>query len=263
MPGTATGWHRRALTCAGIPGLVLGIVLPAAAQDIGYTGSLFVSRGSYPALDEVTSVYVFNTVDVGTGPFRLSVSVPFLRRRTTFTDVAADPLTGTTLPATETSTGLGDPLVRADVRVVDEPARSLQVSLAGSVKPALLSADSGRGTGETDVGVGGSVFKGFGRTSAFADVLFWKYGDPEGVDFEDSVAYSVGVGRILGNGRWSAMLSLAGFTGALEGEDPPLQLNASLLALASQRQSVAFNAGFGLTDSAGGFSIGTSWRIQR
>ena len=45
----------------------------------------------------------------------------------------------------------------------------------------VVDADDGLGTGKADYGIGGSVFKAAGRTSVFADVLFWKYGAPEAV----------------------------------------------------------------------------------
>lgn len=85
---------------------------------------------------------------------------------------------------------------------------------------------------------------------------------PRGVDFEDTLSYSVGVGRVLGASRWSAMVSLAGFSKGLEGAAAPVQLNAALLTLISRRQSIAVSAGIGLNDSSGGFSLGTSWRIS-
>ena len=58
------------------------------------------------------------------------------------------------------------------------------------------------------------------------------------------------------------MVSLAGFSNGLEGAAAPVQLNAALLTLISRRQSIAISAGFGLNDSSGGFSLGTSWRIS-
>lgn len=229
---------------------LLAAAAPAGAQDIGYTASLFVAKGTY-ATDKVTSVYVFNSVDVTQGPVRVSLSVPFVNQRITFPT------------AKETYTGFGDPLIRADVRVIDDRRHGFQVALAGSVKPSFVDADTGRGTGAADYGGGASLFKFAGRSSVYADLMYWKYGDPEGVEFEDSFSYSVGMGRMLGTGRWSAMASLSGFSKGIEGAVAPLQLNVTMLALARGKQSVAFSAGFGLNDSSGDFSLGMSWRIAR
>jgi hypothetical protein len=242
--------------------MTLGPATAARAQNLGYTASLFVSRATYPAdTGHDASVYVFNSVDVAVGRIRASASLPFVRRRLTFPVLTTDPATSGEM--TETATGVGDPLLRADVTVLGDRARGWQLTVAGSVKLPLAAADTGLGTGETDVGFGGSLFSAQGKTSLFADVMFWKYGDPEGVDFEDSLSYSVGFGRVLGTGRWSAMTALTGFSHGIDGYAGPLQLNLTMLALASRRQSVALTAGVGLNEASRGFTVGTSWRITR
>jgi hypothetical protein len=234
------------------------------AQSLGYTGSVFVSNASYPGDGgRATSVYVFNSVDVATGPVRASVSVPFVRRNATFTDPTVDPVSGGATEWTETAIGLGDPLVRADFTLFNDRSRGLLFTIAGSVKFPLASVEDGLGTGETDVGVGGTFFGARGSTSLFADLMFWSYGDPPGWDYPDSLSYSVGVGRVLGSGRWSTMASLGGFSHALEGQPGPLQLTVTMLALVGRRQSIAFTAGVGLNDASRGLSAGTTWRIVR
>lgn len=249
-------WLRVLATAVGAA--VAAGAWPVHAQELGYTASLHVARGTYPG-ERVTGVYIFNSVDVTHGRLRVSVSVPFIRQRITFTDLTMDPATSA---LRDTISGFGDPLFRLDVTLLDDRTRGLQVALAGSVKPPLVDIGSGLGTGMTDVAAGGSVFKAAGSTSLFADVLFWKYGDPEGLDFQDTLSYSVGVGRLIGHGRWSALVSLAGFSHGIEGAAAPLQLNIAMLTLLG-RQSFAITAGVGLTDSSGDFSIGTSWRLAR
>lgn len=241
---------------------VIAAAAPAQAQaQVGYTASVYVSRDSYPAeSDPVTSLYVFNGFDVTAGRVRAAVSVPYVR--TTFRDLFVDPATGAASTLEDTVSGFGDPLVRMDVRVFDDASRPLQVAVVGSIKVPVVDVDSRLGSGEMDVAAGGSLFTAMGSTSLFADLLFWKYGDPEGLDLEDTLSYSVGVGRLLGASRWSAMVSLAGFSKGLEGAAAPVQFNAALLRLISRRQSFAISAGFGLNDSSGGFSLGTSWRIS-
>jgi len=218
---------------------------------------VFVARSTYET-ERATSLYFFNGVDVSAGPLRLSASIPLIRQRTTPVDSLADL---STVSAPRTNTGFGDPLVRLDVRVVDDRRHDLQIGVAGSVKPAFVDAADGLGTGETDFGAGVSAFKAMGRTALLADALFWKYGDPEGVDFEDSLSYSLGVGRSLGTGRWSTIVSFAGFS-PVGDAPPPLLLTIGVMALTGRSQSLAITTGLGLTDSASDFSIGASWRIQ-
>jgi len=266
-PGDAVR-TRRATRPGGITALLawcalaLAVATPAAAQEIGYTASFFVSHSGSPA-ETYDNVFVFNTVDLTSGRLRFSLSVPWVRQHLV-TEDAVNPLDGSLVPGTDTvTTGFGDPLARVDVRLVEDWSRALQVGVVGSVKLPVVDVESGLGTGEADVGFGVSVFKGAGRNSLLIDALYWKYGDPEGVDFEDALSYSVGVARMVGAGKWSTIVSLGGFTSAIEGQSPPVQLNVGLLGLVGQRQSLAISAGFGLTDSAGDFSIGTSWRISR
>jgi hypothetical protein len=234
---------------------VLGSSWSAGAQTIGYTGSVFAARSTYE-VERATSVYFFNGVDVSGGPIRLSASIPVIRQRTTPLTPLADPAL-----VARTSAGFGDPLIRLDVRVVDDRRRDVQMGVAVSVKPAIVDVADGLGTGEADFGAGVSAFKAIGRTAVLVDALFWKYGDPEGIDFEDSLSYSLGVGRSLGSGQWSTMVSFAGFS-PVGDAPPPLLLTVGVMALTGRSQSLAITAGFGLTSSASDFSIGTSWRIQ-
>ena len=246
----------RALAVIGGWAVACGGASPGYAQTIGYTASVFVARSTYET-ERAMSVYLFNGVDASLGPVRLSASIPLIRQRLTLLEPVTDP----TVSMERTNAGFGDPLVRVDVRVVDDLRRNLQVAVAGAIKPAIVDAADGFGTGVADYAVGGSAFKGMGATMVLADVLFWKYGDPEGVDFENALSYSVGIGRTLGTGRWSTMASLSGFSPV--GDTPaPLVLTVGVMTLTGRGQSLAITAGFGLTSTATDFSIGTNWRIQ-
>ena len=240
-------------------GLVLGCPWTAHAQHVGYTGAISAVRGTYPTA-RVDSSYVFSGVDISGGPVRVAVTIPFMHLETTPSIVVPD---GTSPAPATTNSGFGDPLARFDLLVVNKSERGLQLGVAAAVKMPLIDASTGRGTGEVDYGVGGSAFKIVSRTSLMADLLFWKYGDPEGIDFTDTWSYSVGVAQIIGNGRWSALVSLAGFSSGIDGASPPLALNVALMRLVGHQQSLAVSASIGLNDSSSDFSIGTSWRIGR
>jgi hypothetical protein len=248
---TLSTWTAAALA------LLTGAPSVGYAQTVGYTGSLSFVGGTYPTAS-VDAAYIFNSVDVTGGPIRAAVTVPLMRVESTPT---AD-LTGTAAPPS-TTTGFGDPLVRVDFTVTEDRARGYQFTVAGAAKLPMVDAETGRGTGEADYAFGGSAFAAIGRTSLMADVLFWKYGDPEGVDFEDTLSYSLGVARTIGTGRWSLFSSIGGFSSGFAGSPPPLALNVGLLTLVGGHQSLAITASVGLNDSSGDFSIGTSWRIGR
>lgn len=240
-------------------GIAIGAsVAPAHAQTVGYTASLYTVRGTYAGA-ETDGLYVFNAVDVSGGPIRVALTVPWGRTESTATlldDV------GVPTPTSYTSTGMGDPVARADLRLVRDRSGSFQFGVAGAVKMAVVDVTTGRGTGETDLAAGATAFKMVNRTSLMADVMFWHYGDPADVDFDDTWSYSVGVAQMLGDaGRWSVMGSLSGFTTGLDGEPPPRSFTLGLLALAGRRQSIAVSTSLGLNDSASDFSLGVSWRV--
>jgi hypothetical protein len=250
--------HQGVLAVLGACGTVLGAASPGDAQTVGYAGSLFVARSTFET-EQVTSVYIFNGLDVTAGPIRVSASIPVIRQQATPLDSVTDPAT---VFAPRTSAGFGDPLIRLDVQVVDDWRHALQISVAGSVKPAIVDPADGLGTGVADYGVGVSAFKAMGGTVVIADAMFWEYGDPEGIDFENSLSYSLGVGRTIGTGRWSTLASFAGFS-PIGDTPPPLLLTIGVMRLIGLNQSLAINATFGLTDTSSDFSIGTSWRIQK
>jgi Putative MetA-pathway of phenol degradation len=252
-------WPGRPLALlAGVCWLTLVVAPVASAQSVGYAASLYAVRGTYPTA-RVDSVYVFNEVDVSGGPVRVAVTVPFLKIETTPTTANAD---GTDV-LVGTNTGIGDPLARLDFRVVNDRQRVLHVALVGAVKLPVVDVSSGRGTGEVDYAVGATAFRAVYRTSLMADVLFWKYGDPAGIDFTDTWSYSLGVAQVLGSGKWSAVASFGGFSTGVGGLPPPLALNLGVLTLVGRHQSVAVTASFGLNESSSDFSVGTSWRISR
>ena len=225
--------------------------LAASAQTVGYTVGLAGVRGTSPG-ERLDSAYVFHTVDATAGAIRASLTVPWVRVEST-----------PDLGAPATLSGLGDPLLRADVRVAASAADGWQLNVAAAVKPPLVDADSGRGTGELDVGAGATAMKVIGRTSLLADLLYWKYGDPDGVAFADTLAYSVGVARRLGGGRWSMLSSLSGSTAPVGDLDPPLAITAAVLAMVGRRQSVVLSATAGLTNGASDLAVGASWRVTR
>ena len=230
---------------------------------MGYTASVFFARTSGPDAT-FDSISLFNSVDVGRGPLRVTFSIP-LGRYHSVIEPWVDPVDGTVLPGSDTTaTGFGDPLIRADVRVIDDRSHGLSVSVAGSVKPPVADPAKGLGTGEMDYAVGVSLYRAIGRTALLADALYWVFGDPEGVEYLDGMSYSTGVARTLSaSGRWSTLVTLSGFTAGYGGLSAPVQLNAGVLTLVGRRHSLAVSAGFGLTESASDFSVGTSWRVSR
>jgi hypothetical protein len=250
--------RARAALAVGLCGLLSYGASGAGAQTIGYSGSWYGATGTYPST-QVDSVYLFNGVDVAKGPVRVAVTVPWMRVKTT---IASTTTTVSSVSGATTSTGLGDPLVRLDVRLFENPFRTLRVGAATAVKVPAVSADTGRGTGEADYAVGGTGYASLARTSLMADVLFWKYGDPAGFDFKNTWSYSVGAAQTMGR-RWSALASLSGLSAGIGDLAPPVAVNVGALVLVGGRQSLAVMTSFGLNDGSSDVSVGTTWRVWR
>lgn len=231
----------------------------AAAQAVGYTGSFYTVRGTYDGA-ETDGLYVFNAVDVSAGPVRVAFTIPWVQAETAATTVDAS---GAMTPLAYSSRGIGDPVVRGDLRVWRDRHATFQIGAAGAVKLPVADLTSGLGTGEMDVGAGATAFKAVNRTSLMADVMYWHYGDPAGIDFVDTWSYSIGVGQVIGQARrWSVMGSLSGFTTGLDEAPPPRSLTMTVLALSGRNQSIGMSASVGLNDSASDFSLGVSWRLS-
>lgn len=259
----ARPWRWGVAPCAAALALLLGGGGVVAAQDVGYTASVFVARNSGPDAT-FDSISMFNSVDVGRGPLRLTFSVPLGRYHAVIED-GVDAVDGAVIPGSDTTaSGFGDPWIRADVRVLDDRVRGLSVSLAGSVKPPLVDPEAGLGTGKLDYAFGVSLYKSSGRTALLADALYSVFGDPEGFEYKDGLSFSTGVASTLSrSGRWSALVTVSGFTAGYAGLPAPVQLNTGVLTLVGRRHSLVVSAGFGLTESAPDVSVSTSWRISR
>jgi hypothetical protein len=263
-PGLGARPQRWVVTpSAAVLALIVAGAGAAEAQDVGFTASLFFARTSGPGAT-FDSTSVFNSVDLGRGPLRVTFSIPFGRYHSVI-EPGVNPVDGTVLPGTDTTaTGFGDPLIRADVRVIDNPSRGLSLSVAGSIKPPVADPAEGLGTGEMDYAVGASLYRAMGRTALLADALYWVYGDPDGVDYLDGLSFSTGVARTLSaSGRWSTLVTVSGFTAGYGDLSAPVQVNVGLLTLVGRRHSLAVSAGIGVTESASDFSVGASWRISR
>ncbi len=218
------------------------------AQTVGFSTAVYAARTS--GLTRLDSLFVFPGIDVTAGPVRAALTVPVVRTTSESSDGSVS-----------TTSGAGDPLLRLDVRVL-ERGHGTRMTLAAAAKPAIVDPETGRGTGQSDAAIGATVVHPVASGALIADVMYWRYGDPEGVDFPDAWAYSLGTTRTLGI-NWSILGAVSGFTAALPGESRPVSFTLGLLRMLHRRQSVSVTASLGANDSAGDFSIGASWRIVR
>ncbi|HEX7091889.1 MAG TPA: hypothetical protein VF192_17360 [Longimicrobiales bacterium] len=212
------------------------------AQDVHYSGSVHYTRAS-DASGDAGDLTLVNGITFQVDRVRLGAALPLVLRGA----------------GVESGPGLADPLLSAAVQLYRGWGPLLSVDVAAHVKPPLVAAESGAGTGEWDAGVGILAAAAAGsRNLLFADLGWWRYGDPPGLEFPDEVTFGIGAGRALGD-RLAAMLLLSG--GIDTGGEAA---SSALLAVASYRVgaagSLAAGASVGLDDDAAP-SLFVAWRV--
>jgi hypothetical protein len=270
------------------PALVAGALLvpvpgqPAGAQELRYSGSLGLSRGSY-VLPPGRSGYLIllNGLSFYQGPFLLSATLPVIGRYgegaaflsggrmpeggAVHEGVAHQPSgrgmgMGGDSPGTRHASvdvTVGDPLLRASIRLHEGGAGGW-LAVDGMVKAPLAPASSGAGTGAWDLGLGGSAAVARGRSVLLAGVSAWSPGDLPEVVLRNYVGVSLGAGFVLGP-RWSVLASVSATTPILQDVKPPASAGLSL----GLRTGVGriLNAGFsaGLTEGSPDLTVFLGW----
>ena len=226
-----------------------------ASADGGYSGAVSFVRGQSVTSEAASAVYIFNSVDVSRGRLRVTATLPLVSQETIVLVV----------PTTQSPSwngGLGDPTLRADVRVAGGGGRPWSLSVGGAVKFPVADVDDGLGSGEYDGTVGVTLLTGRGRHSFLLDVSYWLVGDMPDAPQRDVPAVYAGYAAILDGGRrWSAILAIASAGSIVEGLDPPTQLSVGILRALGSGAGLGATVGIGLTESASDFSISASWRI--
>jgi hypothetical protein len=91
-----------------------------------------------------------------------------------------------------TSSGLGDVTLSATYAAHYDAANQLGVDLTGKVKLATADEEERLGTGEHDLGIGGEVYKAFGRLTAFFGVGYTEFGTSRLFNVDNAFNYTLG-----------------------------------------------------------------------
>ncbi len=264
----------------GIALVILAAPLAVRAGNLVYSGALQFATGDYIFTDRTNSIYLMNGLFLSVGPAHLSVSVPVIYQNTSLvsnsgpgmipsggegSDGVRQHRHGGQIHVTATNdfreVEVGDPLARADLEVLEGGNRSPSISVAALAKPPVASVQRGFGTGKWDYGAGLSVAHVIHRYVASASMIYWVMGDPAGVDFENPIAYSIAIGRPLANSKFSALLSLSGYTQIVENTDPFRQLGILLTYWLTTRRNLNGSIIFGLTESTPDVGLSIGWGI--
>lgn len=157
---------------------------------------------------------------------------------------------------------VGDPFLNAFATVFEGTGFVRSVQVRSAAKVPVRDVDSGVGTGEWDLGVGGSAFVGVGSFYFFGDLAYWWYGDLPELELVDGLAYGAGVSRSFMDARGSVMVSFLGAQKAIETLDAPASLALSLGYLPRIGRSYSIGAAVGLTEASPDFSIYLGWGVS-
>ena len=277
---------RRTWYAAGAMMLLAPVALTAAAQSVAWTGSLYGATGRYIFAERSTDVALSNGLAITVGPLRLSGSIPVVFQSTPWVALGG---TGTiptgggqhgvvgqqsgtggfgrrqrvTLPSSGDirEIGIGDPVAFASLDVVDAGDGALTLNVTGSVKVPLASADDGFGTGEWDWGAGAGLSTKFGSSMLFVDAAYWQIGDMPSLPLRDVLTGGAAIGRLLGEGPWSGMLTFSGSQATIAGSDPPMQAGVIVSRRGASESSVSVGLSFGLTTSSPDVAASIGWRV--
>ena len=271
-------------------GLAIGvsamIASPARAQSLSYVGGLQYATGDFIFTQRTWSAYLSNGLSWSAGRLRGTASVPVVFQPagwvqysgagmmvptggvagsvgTSGSGMAGGMHGGTMSPSGDmpfSHVGLGDPIARIDAALLGDAEHSL-VSLVGAVKAPLADVGRGFGTGQWDVGAGFSSAASIGGTSAFADAVYWKLGNPPGGSLRNAVAYALSIGRPFASGHWSVLGTLSGATSLWTGLEAPVQAGASVGYALGSGNSLFATVAAGLTRTAPAISTGLGWRV--
>lgn len=258
---------------AGVAMVTLAAAAPVAAQTLNYSGSLQYSTGEYFLAERSNSLFFTNALGLSAGRLRVSGSVPLILQSSpwlVYTGGATGSVgvagamegAGSEVivdTASQQQLGLGDPMLYAGFELLRGPGSPLSVRLTGAVKAPMGNVERGFSTGAWDYAAGLSLSGVLGGTMLFADVAYWVFGDPPGLEYRDPVAYSLGFGRPLIGGKLGLMASVLGYTEVIEGVAPPAQASLSLSYLIDWSRSLMGGVSFGLTDSSPDIAFSLGW----
>lgn len=161
-----------------------------------------------------------------------------------------------------TESSFGDPNIYANLKLYSSFSGATNIQLNSGLKVPFADPNNGFGTGEWDFGLGFSGSQRLGNYFLYIDVMKWWFGDMPDLELKDPLAYSIGLSRSLGQGKWFVNSTFSGYTEIIQDYDPPLNLGFGLGFFASERVSLNGTLSLGLSESSADQSFGLGWSIK-
>lgn len=249
--------------------LVLGVCAiasaqPAFAQDdegpqVSITTGVDYSSGDYGTGVDTEILVVPVAARVSAGDFRFIASIPYIRINGAANIVGGDggPIIVDPNSPRTTRSGIGDLTVGANY-AIPEDRFGIGLDLGARVK--VPTAETGLGTGKTDVSFSGEASRTFGTITPFAQVGYRILGDPDGFELENVWFGSVGASAAVGKSVLLASYDYRQAPNALV-EDSQEIFGAFSTPL-SKALNLTFYGSTGLSDGAPDFGVGAIVTIK-
>lgn len=280
-------------------GLLIAVVtglatVPASAGELTYFGALGMYEGSYELSVDTSTLYLLNGFTYESGRWSVTASIPVYDQDSPYVtwtggspvvtgrrfgmDGTAGSGSGSTPmgshsgsrrgpvevpdPATLdfSETGLGDPLVRADVaftRTSDQ-----RVGCYASAKIPVADEDSGFGTGEWDFGLGLSLLRAAGPGELLLEVGWWSLGDLPDLELEDPLTATVAYGTSPEGRRIGWRAFAVAWSEILDGQDGPAQVGVTLGRGVGDTTELSLTMSAGLTDASADWGLAFGWKVR-
>lgn len=287
----------RRVACTGVGLAVATAVLRAQApevanaavpaQSLAYVGGIQYATGDFVPGQRTWGVYLSNGLSWSAGRVRATALVPVVMQPAGGLQYFGSGMMGPTgvigggagspsgsgtgmggggtmTPSTGmpfSRVGIGDPIGRLDIALRRAGDTQPQVSVVGVVKAPLADAGRGFGTGQWDFGAGLAGAARVAGAFAFAEIVYWRIGNPPGATLRDAVSFALSIGRAMPDGRWSLLGTVSGATSPWTGFDAPIQAGLGVNYRLEAGSSVFVTVAAGLTRTAPMLSTGLGWRV--
>lgn len=229
------------------------------STEFSLTTGVDYSTGDYGTGIDTNILVVPVAARVSLGDVRLSASIPYIRIDGAGSivggeggPIVVDPST----PATVRD-GIGD-LTLGFNYGVPEDRIGLGIDLGARVK--LPTAETGLGTGETDVSFTGELSRTFGTVTPFVQLGYRIMGDPEGIDLNDVPFGSIGASAAVG--RSVILASYDYRKAASDAAEDSQELFGAFSTPLSSALNLTFYGSAGLSDGAPDFGIGAMVTVK-
>lgn len=241
------------------------VTSPAIAQsadgdsDFSITTGVDYSSGDYGTTTDTEILVVPVSARISTGDLRFSASIPYIRITGSDSIVGGEGgpiIVDPNSPAT-TRSGIGDLTLGANYAI---PEDRLGVGVDFGARVKLPTAETGLGTGKTDVSFSSELSRTFGTITPFVQAGYRIMGDPDGVNLDNVWFGSVGASASIGRSVLLASYDYRQATSPLV--DDSQEVFGALSTPISKALNLTLYGSAGLSDGAPDFGVGAMVTIK-